>query len=52
MSVPLAHDPGTDLPIGMQFAAAFGREDLLIELGAQLERAVPWAARRPILEVN
>lgn len=47
ISVPLGHDPATGLPIGIQFAARFGREDLLLALAAQLERAAPWAGRRP-----
>jgi amidase len=47
MSVPLAFDPDTGLPIGMQFSAGFGREDVLLRLAGQLERALPWTARRP-----
>jgi amidase len=35
------------LPIGVQLVAAFGREDLLIRVASQLERAVSWSARRP-----
>ena len=46
MSVPL-HWNAAGLPIGVQFAARFGDEATLFKLAAQLELAVPWAARRP-----
>ncbi|MDM0009391.1 amidase family protein [Variovorax sp. J22R203] len=47
MSVPLAVEPATGLPIGIQFAAGFGREDLLLRLAGQLEQSLPWKTRRP-----
>ena len=35
------------LPIGIQFVAPFGREDLLVRLASELEAAHPWADRVP-----
>jgi amidase len=44
MSVPL-HWTRSGLPVGMQFAAAFGAEEQLFALAGQLERARPWLPR-------
>lgn len=41
MSVPLYWNKN-NLPLGSQFIAPFGREDLLLQLAAQLEQAQPW----------
>jgi amidase len=46
ISLPLY--PSADgLPIGVQLVAAYGREDVLFRLAAQLEGALAWADRRP-----
>jgi len=31
----------------VQFVAAYGREDVLVRIGSQLEAACPWSARQP-----
>ena len=46
ISLPLGMSD-TGLPIGVQFVAPFGREDVLFRLASQLETAAPWADRRP-----
>jgi amidase len=46
VSLPLSwNDAG--LPIGVQLVSAFGREDVLLRVSAQLEQARPWADRVP-----
>ena len=44
MSVPLYWNKD-NLPLGSQFIAPFGREDVLLQLAAQLEQTQPWAAK-------
>lgn len=50
MSLPLGTIDG--VPVGVQIVAAHGREDLLVALGAQLERARPWSGRRPAVHIG
>jgi amidase len=38
---------GDGMPIGSMFAAARGRDDLLLSLAFELERAQPWCERWP-----
>jgi amidase len=48
ISLPLYHgDDG--LPVGVQLIGPPVREEVLLQLGMQLERALPWADRRPAL---
>jgi amidase/6-aminohexanoate-cyclic-dimer hydrolase len=44
-SLPLAQS-SDGLPIGVHLAAAFGNDEELIALCAEIERAAPWSARR------
>jgi amidase len=46
ISLPL-HVNADGLPIGVQIVAAFGREDLLIQVASQLEIAAPWPHLAP-----
>jgi amidase/6-aminohexanoate-cyclic-dimer hydrolase len=46
VSIPL-HWTADNLPVGVHFAAAFGQDELLMTLSAQVEKARPWFARRP-----
>ncbi|HEV7523861.1 MAG TPA: amidase family protein [Acidimicrobiia bacterium] len=48
ISLPL-HWNADNLPIGVQLMGAYGREDLLIRVAAQLEQARPWADRMPLV---
>ena len=46
LSLPLGW-PDDGLPRGVQLVAAYGRDDVLIRVGSQLEEAAPWSDRRP-----
>jgi amidase len=46
ISLPLGQSV-EGLPIGVQLITAYGREDLLLAVAAQLEQAVPWSDRQP-----
>ena len=48
ISLPLFTGDGA-LPIGVQFTARYGHEDLLLQLARQLEEASPWIGRHPPL---
>jgi amidase len=46
ISLPLSWN-ADNLPIGIQLMGAYGREDVLLRVAAQLEQARPWADRLP-----
>lgn len=48
ISIPIGQT-AQGLPVGVQLVAALGREDLLLQVAAQLEEAAPWSNRRPTL---
>lgn len=46
ISLPM-HWSAAGLPVGVQLVAGYGREDVLIRVGSQLEAAHAWSDRRP-----
>jgi len=51
INLPL-HWSKSGLPIGVQFVARNGDEMILLKLAAELEKAQPWAQRRPNITVK
>jgi amidase len=51
ISLPLCQS-SAGLPIGIQFAAGFGKEDLLIRVASVFEEALPWAERKPPVHMD
>ncbi len=47
ISVPVHHDDEAGLPACVQIAAGPWRDDLALQVAAQLEQALPWKDRRP-----
>ncbi|MDJ0419879.1 amidase [Rhodococcus opacus] len=46
MALPLG-TTAAGLPVGLQFAAPHGREDILFRIATELERELPWSHRVP-----
>ena len=40
------------MPLGVMLTAQTLREDLLLRVAAQLERALPWIQRRPAIDAG
>jgi amidase len=51
ISLPL-HTDAAGVPVGVQLVGAYGREDVLLRVSAQLEQAAPWSARRPVVSAS
>jgi amidase len=50
ISLPV-HEAAGGLPVGVQVVAPPWREDLLLQVGSQLETSLPWRERHPSLSV-
>jgi amidase len=48
-SVPTHHDASSGLPVGVQVVAPAWRDHLCLQVAAQLEQALPWHDRRPLI---
>ena len=44
ISLPLGFDAEANLPVGMMFGAAHGKDALLLQLALEIEQARPWAS--------
>jgi amidase len=47
ISVPVHHDDSSGLPANVQVVAGPWRDDIALQVAAQLEQSLPWADRRP-----
>jgi amidase len=50
ISVPAHHDAWSGLPVGVQVIAPAWRDELCLQVAAQLEQALPWTDRRPAID--
>jgi amidase len=48
ISLPV-HRTAEGIPVGAQLIAAYGREDILLRVAAQIEQALPWREGYPSL---